>query len=196
MNPVTGVVVSRMDRSIGAVLDPIIPHVEDLIVSRGHGGVGERYPTADAVVYTWGKSACPLIYTQDDDAIVDVAAVIAAYKPGLVVCNMPADRRNDYRDGIALVGWGAIFDAVLVDKAFRRYWGYALAHGLVEAWNDDVFRSEADRIFTGLSDLELIDVPFEHCEAAHGNDRMGRRANHGAMLAEARKRIYAVRGER
>lgn len=189
---VVAIVVSKMDRPLGPVLDSILPHVEQLVVVRGHGGVAERWNAAAAAGMT---NAGSVLYTQDDDAIVDVPAVLAAYKPGVVTCNMPEDRRPEYQDGCALVGWGAIFDAKLVDTAFRRFWMYAHHHALMETWNDDVFRSEADRVFTGLSTLNLIDVPFEHCEAAHGKDRMGRRANHGDMRQKIRERLQLVRGE-
>lgn len=192
---ITAIVVSKMDRPLGDVLDSILPHVEELIVVRGVGGVAERWDRA-ALAYRRDRGA--IIYTQDDDAIVDVPAVLAAYQSGVVTCNMPADRRPEYQDKSALVGWGAIFDASLVDKALRRYWSYAHHHlpnlGIVD-WNDDVFRSEADRIFTGLSPLNLIDVPFQHCYAAHGKDRMGRRANHGEMRAKVRDRLLRIRGE-
>jgi hypothetical protein len=58
-----------------------------------------------------------VIFTQDDDCIVDAAAVVAAYEPGRVVCNMPAAKRSEYAaiaPGISLVGWGACFDAEAV----------------------------------------------------------------------------------
>ncbi len=190
-----GVVVSKMDRPIGVVLDSILPHVEELVVVRGNAGVAERWDAiARATEIRRTRKEEPLIaYTQDDDAIVDVPAVLAAYEPRVVTCNMPADRRASYPDAIALVGWGAVFDGALVDPAFRRYWMYAHTHGCFEAWNDNISRSEADRVFTGLAPLKLIDVRFEHSPAAHGTDRMGTRQCHGNYMQEIRKRIYAVR---
>lgn len=191
-----GVVVSKMDRPIGAVLDSIAPHVQELIVVRGDAGVAERW---DAIarfteIRRTRKEEPFAAYVQDDDAIVDVPAVLAAYQPRVVTCNMPEDRRAEYPDAIALVGWGAVLDGNLVDAAFRRYWMYAHTHGCFEAWNDDVSRSESDRVFTGLSTLKLIDVPFDSLRAAHGADRMGRRAIHGDYMQEIRRRIHAVRG--
>ncbi len=176
------VVVSKMDRPIGAVLDSIAPHVEELTIVRGNRGVSERW---DAVARTTEirrtrKEEPFATYVQDDDAIVDVPAVLAAYEPRVVTCNMPADRRAEYPDGIALVGWGAVM--------------FAHTHNCFEQWRDDVSISEADRIFTGLSPLKLIDVPFKHQTAAHGIDRMGRRVCHGDYMREIRKRIHAVRG--
>jgi hypothetical protein len=191
---VSAVVVSRMDHKIGPVLDSILPHVEDLTVVRGHAGVWERWEAAAAVREE-------IVYTQDDDAIVDVPAVLAAYETGLVTCNMPLDRRAEYHDGIALVGWGAVFDRGQdrdYPRLFKKYlaWSWGAGSGVPDVmhfWDDPVFRSECDRVFTGLSKLKLIDVPFAHQAAAYYSDRMGQRACHGEYMKEIRRRIYAVR---
>ncbi len=186
---VSAVIVSHMDRAIGEVTDSVIPYVHELIVVKGLAGVAERW---DRALHAKNE----IVYTQDDDAIVDVAAVLESYRPGVVTCNMPEDRRPEYQDGCALVGWGAVFDRKLVDVAFRRYWMYAHHHAEFEKFNDEVFRSECDRIFTGLSTLNLVDVPFTHCEVAHGKDRMGRRPNHGEMRRLVRERIERIRSGR
>lgn len=197
MKDLVAVVVSRMDKPLGRVVDSMAPFVEDLIIVRGKDGVVERWDRALTAGHDGTRNQDALVYVQDDDAVVDVEAFlrVAAMDAclGKVVCNMPADRRAEYPDGIALVGWGALMSKRAIDKAFRRYWTFATVKGLQAIWNDSVLRSEADRIMTGLSDLALVDVPFEHLEHAHGNDRMGRRANHGEMLKEARRRIYAIR---
>jgi hypothetical protein len=185
---VSAVVVSRMDRPIGKVLDCITRHVDELIVVRGLGGVWDRWTAVR-------RCRNEVIYTQDDDVVVDVPWVLAEYVPDFVTCNMPMDWRPSYKDGIALVGWGAVFSASMVVQAFDRYVDYFRpdVRGFLD---DDVFRRECDRVFTGLSPLNLIDVPIEHMPWANGDDRMCRRAHdpmHGAYLAEIRKRIYAVR---
>lgn len=190
---VSAIVVSRMDRPLGPVLDSIIPHVEDLTVVRGIDGVWERWLAV-------AQARQHVVYVQDDDAIVDVPAVMAEYEPGLVTCNMPMDRRVDYPDGIALVGWGAVFHRgkpalcpIVFADYLRWWWRNAGLHnyGTIDA--DPIFRSECDRVFTGLSKLKLIDVPFTHLPEAFGTDRMGRRECHGAYTKEIRRRIYAVR---
>lgn len=194
---VSAVVVSRMDRPLGRVLDSITPHVDELIVVRGHHGIWARYEAIARAKYD-------IVYTQDDDAVVHVPSILAQYEPGLVTCNMPAAWRKDYQDGIALVGWGAVFDKDLVygyDYAEGDWQGafdrYLRLHG--PGWErDPVFARECDRVFTGLSKLKLIDLPIEHMPWANGDDRMCRRAHdpvHGQYLQEIRKRIYAVRGE-
>ena len=185
---VSAVVVSRMDRPIAPVLASILLHVEELIVVRGHDGVWERWEAVS-------RCKCDVIYTQDDDAVINVPAVLAAYQPGLVTCNMPKDHRPDYPDDIALVGWGAVFDREMVwgGNAEEKWWTGAFGRYMDGGYDDPVFRRECDRVFTGLSPLKLIDVGKIDLPHAHGADRMGREARHGTDLAEIRRRIYAIR---
>ena len=181
---VSAVVVSRMDFRIGEIIDTILPHVEDLIVVRGHNGVWERWEACS-------RAKCDVVYVQDDDAVVDVGAVLAQYEPGVVTCNMPQDRRAEYQDGIALVGWGCVFDRGMAcwgsyrDSPFNRYF---------KAQKQDwLFIRECDRVFTGLAKLKLIDVPFRHFPHAFAPDRMGQESRHASDLQEIRRRIYAIR---
>jgi hypothetical protein len=182
---VSAVIVSRIDHPIGEVIDSIAPHVEEIIVVRGHDGVWERW---EAIA----RAKCDVVYMQDDDAIVDVPAVLAAYEPGKVTCNMPEDHRRDYPDGIALVGWGCVFGQRMPISPFERYQTWA-ARSMPAADGDAVFLRETDRIVTSLSPLKLIDVPIRHLPHAHGEDRMGREQRHGDDLREIRRRIYAIR---
>jgi len=178
---VTAIIVSRMDANLGEVLWAIQKHCDEIIIVKGEGGVMERWEAARRAKY-------PVIYTQDDDAIVDVGGVLAAYDRAAITCNMPADRRGEYQDGIALVGWGCTYsrDAALPLRALLRY---------TEKWPCDWrARREADRIVTGLSEVRLIDIPFTHLPIAHHKCRMGRQIEHGDSLREIRRRIYAVRG--
>ena len=184
------VIVSRMDHPLGDVLDPIRPHVDEIHIVKGVAGVFERWQRA---VEFHGRTEQWRIFTCDDDAAVDVAAVLAAYEPGVVTCNMPADRRPEYQDGSALVGWGAVFDAELARKAFYQYFDFAVRHR--QEWSDAIFLSEADRVFTGLSTLKLIDVPFRHLPHAFDEDRMARRAIHATYRQAIRERIQMIRRE-
>ena len=177
---ISAVVVSLMDHPLGEVVDSIAPHVDELIVVRGLNGVWQRW---EAVSRAEGD----VIYTQDDDAVVDVAAVLREYCPDRVTCNMPADHRRDYPDGLALVGWGCVFSR----RKKNNFYPYLFSFGVYPL--DEVFRRECDRVFTGLSPLKLIDVPVRHLAHAHGADRMGREARHGEDLKEIRRRIYAIR---
>lgn len=194
----TAIVVTRMNEPLAEVVDSLRPHFDEITFVRGHDGVAERWQAAE-------RCRAELIYTQDDDVIVDIPAFMDAVEnqPGMVgsiagapvtnqvVCNMPESHRRDYPDGIALVGWGCLFNFAWMDAAFRRYWVRAVTMRL--EWNDDIFRREADRVFTGLSDVRLVDTPFRHLERAHGADRMGREARHGSDLKEIRRRIALCR---
>lgn len=202
---VSAVIVSRMNDALGEVVDAITPHVDELIIVRGVGGVWARYEAME-------RCRNEVIYTQDDDAVVDVPAVLRFYNPHFVTCNMPPSHRRDYPDSLGLVGWGAVFDRRRVDchdgdsrrpvghvDPFQRYFDWTAEIALTGGgrplvYIDEVFRRECDRVFTGLSELQLIEVPFRHLARAHGADRMGREARHGADLQEIRRRIYAIRG--
>lgn len=184
---VSAVIVSRMNHPLGEVVDSIAacPEVEEILIVKGHDGVWERYAT----IY---RAINPIIYTQDDDVVVDVAAILREYELDKVTCNMLEPWRKDYQDGIALVGWGAVFHCLQAPVAMSQYRVY----GETEWVGDDVFRRECDRVFTGLSPLKLIDVGKRDLAWANDGDRMCRRAHdpvHGEYLREIRRRIYAVR---
>lgn len=173
---VSAVIVTRGDVDLGPVLSAI--EADEVIVRRGNGGVWERYEAAMAAKHE-------VVYTQDDDCVVEYAEVIATYESGRVTCNMPEYKRAEYPDGIALVGWGAVFHRAEVFAAFQRYF---------RLWSKDaLFNREADRVFTGLSRLKLIDAPFQHLRHAHGADRLGAQPDHLANLGAIRERIYACR---
>jgi hypothetical protein len=173
---VSAVVVTRGDVDLWPCLKPILAAgIQEIILRVGVAGVAERYDGARAATNE-------IIYTQDDDCAVDVAAVLAAYEYAVVACNMPEWKRPEYpaADGIALVGWGAVFHKCCVPDRMPV---------------DALARREADRLFTGLNRLKLIDVPFEHLPWAHGADRLGRQPEHAASLQEIRRRIQVLRDE-
>jgi hypothetical protein len=126
-----------------------------------------------------------IIYTQDDDCIVDAAAIVAACERGLIVCNMPTAKQIEYSaiaPGIALVGWGSCFhrDAIQVlDHYINRY------------DRDELLLRECDRVFTGLNTKKLIDIPVKHLPHAFA-DRMGNEARHLTDLAEIQRRIETL----
>jgi hypothetical protein len=126
-----------------------------------------------------------VIYTQDDDAVVDYARIVECYEPGLVSCNMPLWKRYEYPDAIALVGWGAVFDKLAVPAAFMRY--------RLRFEEDAILRREADRVFTGLNKLRLIDVAFRNMSYAKAKNRLAEQPEHGEMMREIRRRIYQCR---
>jgi uncharacterized membrane protein YgcG len=75
----SAVIVTRGNVDLGPVLAPIVPFADEIVIRRGHGGVWERWEAILAAKHE-------LVYTQDDDAVVD----LEAYE-GVADC-----RRGDY----------------------------------------------------------------------------------------------------
>lgn len=125
-----------------------------------------------------------IIYTQDDDAVTDPIVICQHYKHGFVTANMPLDRRSFYSDGIALIGWGSVFD---------RYATEAMKPYFDRFTFDDLFMRECDRVFTALNTVNLIDVPFTNLPNATAVDRMGQEQRHLQDLATIRERIIKIK---
>ena len=178
----SAVIVTRGDVDLGPVIAPIVPLADELIIRRGHGGVWERW---EAVL----SAKHDLCYVQDDDAIVDVEAMMVCSAPAdRIVCNMPEWKRREYQDGTALVGWGAFVPKRAAESALVRY------RQIFDA--DELFLRECDRVITGLSPLELVDVPFSHAPWANGPGRMCTRAGdpaHAFARLSIRNRIETIR---
>lgn len=125
-----------------------------------------------------------IVYVQDDDCIVDAAAIVAAYEPWIVTANSEPRHREVnaplYRGGIAPIGWGAVFDRSAA-SVFHSYW---------DRWPyDEIFRRECDRVFTALNRVKLITVPFRHIKRPESMWTEGR---HLSDFEEIRKRIAAI----
>jgi hypothetical protein len=141
------------------------------------------------------RCARPVIYVQDDDCLVDDAAIallLAAYEPGMIVANMPESRWDDYPDS-CLVGWGAVFDRDLPDQAFIRF-GASDAAGADEflGMPDDFFHRTCDVVFTTLTPHRKIDAGFFHLPWAEDPERAmflqpGHREQRDRMLHLARQ---------
>ena len=124
-----------------------------------------------------------VIAVQDDDAIIeDWPAILAEYKPGVVTCNMGEAHRAVYEPtGLALVGFGAIFDRSLIQPTLDRY-----THRFPK---DELFMRECDRVFTALNELHVITVPYRVLPHEETTPRMWREERHGDDLAMIRRRI-------
>lgn len=175
---VVAVIPTRGDVNLSPVLHSL--PFDRAVVQRGTNGLFGRYQAA-------AECGAEYIYTQDDDCIVDAAALLKQFDGGGVLCNMPVAKRAEYPDGIALVGWGALFHKSAL-AVFERYLG---------AWPADaLFYREMDRVFTGLNQCRLAEADVAHLPHAHGSDRMSLQSDHLRRLGEIRERIYAVRGYR
>ena len=191
----SAVIVTRGDVDLGPVIAPIVPLADELVIRRGHNGVWERWEAILAAKHD-------IVYTQDDDAIVDMEIMLARslekvdhpagtiLMPDALVCNMPEWKRGEYQDGTALVGWGAFAPKRLVKAALVKYRA---------VFNpDELFLRECDRVITGLSPLHLVDVPFHHAPWANGPNRMCAKAGdpkHAAARHSIRTRIESIRAQ-
>jgi len=130
----------------------------------------------------------PVILTQDDDVILPaktIDALLRAYEPGKVVCNIPQRFRTRYKDS-GMVGFGAIFDRGLPERAFVEMIWPILADG-------DVFKRTCDLVFTMLTPMVQVDLPY--VELAYGKDatRMWRQPGHFEERDQMRKLCRQVR---
>jgi hypothetical protein len=138
------------------------------------------------------------VFVQDDDCLLEVEAIhalIDAYDPGRIVVNMPEGRWPDYPDS-CLVGWGAVYDRVLPDRAFNRFAFSSHANGMIAFGSDGVDQSFFDRtcdvVFTTLTPHTKHDLGFQHLPGAEDPARaMFLQPGHGEerarMLDLARK---------
>ncbi len=122
------------------------------------------------------KTTAPVILTQDDDCILpreSIDALLAAYEPGHVVCNVPERFRHRYTDS-GLVGFGAVFDRSLPEYAFGVF-----GNGTFEPRpGREIFRRTCDIIFTMLTPMIMVDVPYTNLDYASDNTRMWKQPNH------------------
>lgn len=131
-----------------------------------------------------------LIYAQDDDCCVPKwEDLIEHWKPGHIVCNMPADFQAAYAARRSrIIGFGCLFEVGLIRKTFDRYLKYFPM--------DDLFLLEADRIFTGLNTERciMVDVGHDNMPYASDKDRMWKQHDHRMRFEEAEGRIAKVLG--
>jgi hypothetical protein len=180
--------------------------VSCVIVTRGNVDlrpVVDSLPFEDIVI--WDNSKAPtdsrvfgryygatmlakndVVAVQDDDAIIeDWPAILEAYEPGVIACNMGAAHRAYYAPmGLALVGFGAVFDRSLIASTFDQYFA--------QFPKDELFLRECDRVFTGLNKLKPITVPYRNLPHEETTERMWRESRHGDDLLEIRHRILKV----
>jgi hypothetical protein len=182
IDQISAVVVTKGDRDISPVLGSL----------KGFGEVTTWNNSKQTDCHVLGRfvgalaARNELLYVQDDDCIVDAEALAAQYQPGEILCNMPLDRRAEYREtGITLIGWGCIFPKLALGSLVRFIMQYPA---------DALFRRECDRVFTYLNRdrIRHVEVPFRQLPYAHGMDRMGREDRHRADFLEIRRRLATL----
>lgn len=197
--------------AVAPVQAPTIPHVNPgqvsaVIPTRGDVDLTEiraRLPFDDVVVYdnsveadvsVFGRYAAlerchhPVVYVQDDDCLIDpdaIAVLLAAYRPGEIMCNMPESRWEDYPDS-CLVGWGAVFDRWLPHEAFYRY---ARRFSIV----DREFMDTCDVVFTTLTPHRKLDLGFAHLPWAETAGRMFKQPEHIPTRTRTLQRAREIR---
>ncbi len=193
---VCGIVVTRGDVGIRRVLEPLAP-LGDLVIwdnsQREDLAVYGRYAAIDET----DKKA---ILVVDDDVALhseSVEALLAAYRPGVLVANMPDEHRRRYPSS-ALVGFGAIFDRDLPFSAFDGLWSApsVLTKADFDGLAGGAFNRTCDVIFSALTPRRLVDLPFDHLEHTWAENRMylqpGNTEERTHMLDLARKVLRAT----
>lgn len=220
---VSAVLVTRGDQPLAPVVATFTPDLfDEVIVFNNHPAA---HHAADLVADTEAAAHVPVVwanvgavdlrvygryaamrcvpggavaYVQDDDATLphaSLAAIVAAYQPGVLVANMPAPFRAHYTDS-CLIGFGAIFDANLPALAFDRFLPVVTA----AAENEPEERGFAaaflrccDVVFTALTPATWVDVPYSNLPYATGEDRMYRQPEHVGERARVLRLARGVR---
>jgi hypothetical protein len=170
---VSAVIPSRGDAAEAVEHLRQFKEIEEIVVIQA-GSVFGRYIGID-------QAKNEIIYTQDDDCITDVAAVLGAYKPGVVVNAMTPEHARQYPRRATLVGFGAIFDRNLIR--------------CLDGWErDELFMRECDRVFTALNRCEPIFPEIQILPRASDPDRLWKQAEHNRCRLEIESRILAKTG--
>jgi hypothetical protein len=135
-----------------------------------------------------------VIYVQDDDCVLAPDALtelLAAYEPGVVTCNVPERFRTVYpADGTrgALVGFGAVFDRELPEAAFDAFSQAEFPGMRADDWPARLFYRRCDNVFTTLTPVRMLDLPYRDLPWASGPGRMWTTPGH----AEERDRMITL----
>lgn len=189
---VTAIIVTKGDVDLDPVLDSLPDEWEKIEWNNGAAAVYAHPPP------NWYRNASDLsvcgryaaieyashdlIFVVDDDVIVsDPQAIVNAWQPGHVVCNMPQEFRSHYPDS-ALVGFGSCFERDLPAQAFARYEQTVPTLGLSNyGWSlppNERFLKCCDVVFTTLTPRILVDVPKTDREFASDPNRMWKQPGH------------------
>jgi hypothetical protein len=178
---VSGVVVTRGNRDIHQVIDQMRCLGEVVVWDNSCEKNHLVYGRYKAI----GRAKHDVIFTVDDDALVDVAKIVSEYEPGKLVCNMKPGHHDAYRGtGIALIGHGSVFDKSLVD--FSAY--------LARFPQDEVFERECDRVFTWLNRDRFKWIALPICDLEHASQPgcMWMEPRHGDDLVEIKRRLAVL----
>lgn len=167
------------------------PFIDEIIV-RNHESGGNEYCWGRYLAAQQAKNK--IIYTQDDDAIVDnVDEIYEKFlsDPTTVAHAGTEEYSQVIKDNIygdhqmAMFGWGAIFN---------REWTGVLEQYLERFGNDYCFQRETDRIFTVLLRKHHNFVPgkITHLEGARGPEALSSKDDHVAFKNLAINRCLEI----
>ena len=177
-----------IDRSqISACLvsrEPIDPRIlkslegfGEILIGDGKFGPYARYDEAVA------KAKFDIIYTQDDDCLVNIDALLELWN-GSFVANVMPDRLEPCFNHNTLIGWGALFKKELALTALDRY---AQKYG-----KDYLYCREADRIVPGLNPHPLVCVGATNLPNATGPNRLCDQPEHIPCRAKIKERLETL----
>lgn len=199
--------------------------VAPVIVTRGNVDLSEIYESLNqygfARGYVWDatdgdedlgvygryaaieKLDAPVIYVQDDDCVLppgSIRALLASYEPGVLVANLPRKFRERYTDS-CLVGFGAIFDRELPQRAWDRFFG--MFRNGKNIWQEvshldgpeciAMFERTCDVVFSTLTPRKVLDLPYRDLPWALDESRMWRQPGHFEERLEMLNLARAVR---
>lgn len=134
------------------------------------------------------RASNPIIYTQDDDCIVqNVGAMYRSFDGSRLVNGMKRDRMPFYRGKDTMLGWGAFF---------RVEWIAVLDRYIARFGKDHLFYRETDRIFTALLEVPRLTVAAKVRDfpSANAPFSLSRQPDHESAKSQALERCRALLG--
>lgn len=122
----------------------------------------------------------------DDDCIIPWSDILALSKPDTLNTPLKQGHYDAYKNSISsLMGWGSIFPKSLL-KSLEKY---VKIYG-----EDEIYKREADRIFTYLNPQNRFVLPILDLPSAWAADRLWRQPNHqeSRLVAEERCKILLL----
>lgn len=182
----TAILVTRGDVDLGEIFDSLAQHnIRTSLVWNNSKTLFDLGPFGQYIKTHDSHDA--ILYFQDDDCVTDASAIVTAWEPGKIVCNMPAEFRPGYENQPdKLMGFGSCFELSLIRPTFDRYFRHFPI--------DPVLLREPNRIFTGLNQdrLKLVDVPKLDLPWATAPNRLYRHPDHLMIATVARDRVKLI----
>ncbi len=172
---ISAVLITREKEYPQEILDSL-PEFDEVIIETECPYIYRRYELAM-------QAKGDVIYVQDDDCIVDVSFLKQLYNDNLTNFISEGHQRVYNGTGITLIGWGALFPKTMLN--FSRY--------LDKYGNSDLFKREADRVFTYLNQpFNTFVTEINHLERASNPDRMYNDGVHWNTLSQIKEQLKLI----